>query len=213
MEIDGDMTWPQKTQLTSSSSAKQLQQHQWDKNKIPDLINDSLELLPLHMDVVRVYTQLCRPISGNAALSLNRWQRSLTEVLIRPSLRLRGRRAEERGLCCTSSLDCTSPTRRLERTGCIGTQWKNQTGCLSLFKADFNKVSKSDRRKCSVRNVEACGCQVVSPHLMSVCAFKVKNKTCCAKISIFTEPHVPHPALLPDVALFMWGVAAGKQSL
>lgn len=86
-------------------------------------------------------------------------------------------------------------------------------GCLSSFKADSNKVSEADGRKCSVRNVEARGCQVVSPHFMSVCAFKMKNKTCLTKISIFAQPRVPHPALLLDFALFMCGTAEGKRLL
>lgn len=60
------------------------------------MINDSLALLPLHMYVVRVYTQLCRAITGDVAVSLNGRQRSLTAALIRASLRLRGRRVEER---------------------------------------------------------------------------------------------------------------------
>lgn len=48
------------------------------------------------MYVMRVYTQLCRAITGDVAVSLNGRQRSLTAVLIRPGLRLQGRRAEGR---------------------------------------------------------------------------------------------------------------------
>lgn len=149
-------------------------------------------------------------------------ERSLTAVLIRPSLR-RGERRSGR-LCYTSSLDRTSPTRRPQWTGCRRhaasrpREAAEKPNGVLVFRASLVQSGISTKWARRTGGNVAC----VTWKLAAVRLFhhtsrlrvqwKQKNKNRLNKIFLFTHPHVP--ALSQDVASFMCGTTAeGKRPL